>query len=102
MKIISWNVRGINGPSKHRMIHRKILHDKPTILMIQETKCSSSTLEALMIHLWKGIKVVVVDAMGASGSLAIAWNSSKITFNGFLSTVNTLSTSHECLWPQNP
>jgi exonuclease III len=69
MKFISWNVRGINGPTKHRMIHRNILQENPSIILIQETKCSSSNLETLMAHLWKGSMATTVDANGASGGL---------------------------------
>jgi hypothetical protein len=110
MKLISWNVWDINGPTKHKMIHIKILEEKHSVIMIQETKCSNNTLETLMAHLWKGSKVASIDAVGASGGLKIIWNPFEVTLNDFLATKNTLSTSfhlsgtniHEFLWPSNP
>jgi hypothetical protein len=40
--------------------------------MVQETKCTSGTLDDLISHLWKCDHVVALDAMGALGILSIA------------------------------
>jgi exonuclease III len=45
MIIISWNVRGLNGPSKQRSLKTLISVEKPSMIMIQKTKCNSATLE---------------------------------------------------------
>lgn len=62
MKLFLGNVTGVNGPSKHKIIRKKIHHDKVSVILNQETKCTSGTLEALMSHLWKGTHVVALDA----------------------------------------
>jgi exonuclease III len=95
MKLISWNIRGINGLSKHRMIHRKVTQEKPRVLMIQETKCSSSTLDALEARLWKGSHSITVDAEGASGGLVILWNPAEIILDNFLATSHTITASFQ-------
>jgi hypothetical protein len=97
MKVISWNVRGINGLSKHRMLRRKIHQEKPTILMIQETKSTSETLQTLLAHLWKNSKSIAVDVARASGGLAITWDPSTITLNDFTTTRNSISASYHLI-----
>jgi exonuclease III len=44
MKLISWNVCGLNAPSKHRMLKKRITQEKVEIVMIQETKCDRETM----------------------------------------------------------
>jgi exonuclease III len=97
MKVISWNVRGINGLNKHRMLRRKIHQEKPTILLIQETKSNSENLQTLLSRLWKNNKSIAVDAARASGGLAITWNPSNITLNDFTTTRNSISTSYHLI-----
>jgi len=93
MKVISWNVRGINGLNKHKMLCRVILQEKPTMLMIQETKRNSDNLRALLLPLWKNNKSIAFDVARALGGLAIAWNPSEIILNNFTTTRNSISTS---------
>lgn len=78
MKLISWNVRGINGPGKYRMLKNMILQEQLHIVFMQETKCSTSTLEPILSKAWAGCKTTIVDETGALGGLAIAWNSQHI------------------------
>ena len=40
MNIISWNIKGLNGLTKKRMMKTKIQQDKPIVLFIRESKCS--------------------------------------------------------------
>jgi len=83
MKLISWNVRGLNSPRKCRMIKNMIQHEQPHILFMQETKCNNSTLDSILSKAWPGCQTVIVDASGASGGLAIAWNTQKISLTNF-------------------
>jgi exonuclease III len=41
MKIISWNIRGLNGRSKQKLLQDMIIAEKPDIMMLQETKCAT-------------------------------------------------------------
>jgi len=48
MKLISWNMRGLNSPSKHRMLKNMIQLEKPAVVFLQETKSTSTTLENIL------------------------------------------------------
>lgn len=61
------------------MLKNLILQEQPQIIFMQETKCSTSTLEPILSRVWTGCQTAIVDAIGASGGLAIAWNSHHIS-----------------------
>ena len=54
------------------------MEEKPTILFVQETKCSLTFLEKSVAKAWPGAQVTAVESQGASGGLAILWDASKI------------------------
>ena len=83
MKLTSWNLRGLNSPGKHRMIKNMVKQEKPQIFFMQETKCNSSALGNILSKAWPGCQSVAVDASGASGGLAIAWNPQAISLSDF-------------------
>eukprot|EP00253_Pinus_taeda_P019122 PITA_19122 len=78
MKLISWNIRGLNCPRKGKLLKNLIMEEKPKILFLQETKCNSTILEKIAAKAWPGGLVTAVDAQGASGGLAILWDAGKI------------------------
>lgn len=65
------------------MLKNMIKMEKPQMCFLQETKCNSSTLGDILSKAWPGCRSVAVDAMGASGGLAIAWNSQAVTLTDF-------------------
>eukprot|EP00253_Pinus_taeda_P023643 PITA_23643 len=83
MKLTSWNLRGLNSPRKLRMIKNMIKQEQPQIFFMQEMKCNSNTLGNILSRAWPGCHSVAVDASGASGGLAIAWNTQAITLSEF-------------------
>eukprot|EP00253_Pinus_taeda_P004450 PITA_04450 len=58
-----------------------LMQEKPSILFLQETKCSSTILEKIAVKAWPGGLVTAVDAQGASGGLAIPWDVRAIQLN---------------------
>jgi endonuclease/exonuclease/phosphatase family metal-dependent hydrolase len=48
MKIISWNIRGLNGHSKQKLLWDIIIAEKPDIMMLQETKCATEEMDKLL------------------------------------------------------
>jgi len=78
MNLISWNIRGLNGPKKGRLLKNMLIEEKPAILFLQETKCNQAVLEKVVAKAWPGGRVTAVDAQGASGGLAILWDARKI------------------------
>ena len=69
MKIISWNIQGLNNPHKQDILKNMIRDNRPDILVIQETKMLKDKVESLPI--FKSGKVIGNDSVGASGGLSI-------------------------------
>lgn len=57
--------------------------EKPQMCFLQETKRNSTTLGRILSRAWPECRSVAVDASGASGGLAIAWNSQEIALSDF-------------------
>ena len=55
----------------NKILQNKISIDKPTILIIQKTKCNSQTIEKIIITIWHNYGSISVDAHGASGGLDV-------------------------------
>eukprot|EP00253_Pinus_taeda_P021378 PITA_21378 len=81
MKLISWNIRGLNSPKKGRLLKNMLMQEKPNILFVQETKCNMTFLAKIVVKVWPGGQISTADARGASGGLAILWDSRIIQLN---------------------
>jgi len=97
MKILSWNIRGSNGPQKRRLLKRKISTEKPAIIFLQETKCSSEEICQSGPQAWRGCSVVAVDAQGASGGLAILWDPRQVKLSNFFCTRRSISADFQII-----
>jgi len=53
MNIMSWNVRGLNALSKHRMLKKIIAQERVEVMMIHETKCDKETIRKITQKVWK-------------------------------------------------
>ena len=73
MKIRSWNVRGLNIPSKQPILKNYINKYKPYLILIQEIKLGLPKIEKFS-HKLGFKKIVGAPIEGASGSLAIFQN----------------------------
>ena len=73
MKIISWNVRGINASNKRQRVKQVIDSMQEDIILLQETKLSQSNFYKI-VSKWKKWNSFHAQGMGASGGLAILWN----------------------------
>lgn len=91
MKILSWNVRGLNAPNKQRVIKRRILLVSADIIFLQETKLGSIQVVAFgsgISSLFYTSSQVTVDSEGASGGLMIILNPSQVKVDGIASNRN--------------
>ena len=77
MRITSWNARGLNNPSKKRLIKQYLNKFSSNIIIIQETKLILDEGSKLARSL--GIQQsTFIEARGASGGLGILWNPKKV------------------------
>lgn len=73
MKIVSWNVRGINSPNKRAQIKQQINSCGSDIVLLQEMKLSKGNYEHI-ISKWSYWKSCQFEAQGASRGLLTLWN----------------------------
>jgi len=93
MNIISWNIRGLNGRSKQKMLREMILAETLDIVLLQETKCTSEDMDRILPYCWKKGGVASVDATGTAGGLAILWNTNVVLMEKFCATKWTITTA---------
>lgn len=76
INIISWNCRGLNSQLVKDMVRNISKSAKAKILCIQETKCSKWPVKGMnLLGTNSTEKWIVQDSVGASGGLAICWDS---------------------------
>eukprot|EP00253_Pinus_taeda_P002560 PITA_02560 len=71
--------------------------EKPQMCFLQETKCNSTTLERILAKAWPRCRSVAIDASGASGGLAIAWNSQAVSLSDFHASHHLIQASFHLL-----
>jgi exonuclease III len=97
MKIITWNISGLNGRSKQRILQDCIKAENPDILMLQETKSAGTEDETIFQRIWRECNSISTNSKGASGGLAILWNPSNITISKPFSTIGTITAHFEVI-----
>jgi len=102
MKLISWNIRGLNGRSKQKMLRDLIIAENPDVLMIQETKCTSEDIERMLPYCWRQGKAVSIDATGTAGGLAILWNTNMVTLENFYTTRWSITAEYRLIGSDRP
>ncbi|KAH7666772.1 RNA-directed DNA polymerase protein [Dioscorea alata] len=104
MNIISWNVRGLGGPTKNHLVRDFLAQYKPNIICIQESK-----LEVIVRPTWRAIVGSSLNcfsaaaATGSSGGMIIGRNGSLFHGNLFHSgpyclTVEFVSVHDQIKW----
>ena len=78
MNLISWNIRACNHPRKWKTLNRKIKQERPYILFLQETKCSTEGMEKIREKIWKGSRIMALDAAGMASGIVILWYPSMV------------------------
>jgi exonuclease III len=90
MKIITWNIRGLNGRSKQRTLRDNIRVENLNILLLQETKCVGDEVEDIFWRCWRTYNSTHTDSNGAARGLEIFWNPSTVIIDQPFSMVGTL------------
>ena len=75
LRILSWNVRGVNDSAKRKVIKAMIRSQRVDMFCLQETKIQSMT-EGLVRSLGTGrfLNWGTVDAQGSAGGILICWD----------------------------
>lgn len=90
MKITTWNVRGLNAPSKKRILKQNLNKFESDIILLQETKLNKSE----GINLGKkpsNWSCSMHEFVGASRGLGFIWNHRKISLDILTSKNNWIS-----------
>ncbi|KAG5617979.1 hypothetical protein H5410_017803 [Solanum commersonii] len=75
VKILSWNVRGLNGESKMGIVRKLLKQWEADVLVLVETKLEGSVdniLQSIWSNRW--MRVLMKEAQGSSGGLLILWD----------------------------
>jgi hypothetical protein len=102
MKLISWNIRGLNGHRKQRILRDHIIEEQPDIILLQETKCAGEEMTQILSRCWKIGKIMTIDSIGMAGSLAILWNPSSVVLENLFTTKWTISVEYMLIGSNNP
>jgi exonuclease III len=90
MKIIKWNVRGLNGRSKQRTLRNNVMTEDPNIIFLKETKCAGEAEEEVFRRCWQHFLFIYNDSKGAAGGLEILWNLATVIIDQPFSTASTI------------
>jgi exonuclease III len=102
MKIISWNIRGLNGCSKKKMLRELILVETLDIVLLQETKCTSEDMDRLLPYCWRQGRAVSIDATGMAGGVSILWNTNAVLMEKFYTTRWSIITEYKLIDSNKP
>ena len=75
MKVLVWNVRGLNDPKKWTAIANKIEESACSIICLQETK--RENIDSLYLKKFcprRLSKFAYLPSVGAAGGLLVAWS----------------------------
>ncbi|XP_026378053.1 uncharacterized protein LOC113272434 [Papaver somniferum] len=85
LKIICWNIRGLNDLNGRDIVKKKVRDWKLSILLLQEAKFQLCT-DLMAWQCWgnKHVKWIDSPSQGSSGGILFFWDSSKIEVSDFL------------------
>ena len=80
VKIISWNVRGVNGPEKRKVIKNFLRGYRVDIVCLQETKVQEMSVELVRsLGVGRRLNWKALNAEGSAGGILLFWDNSRIT-----------------------
>jgi exonuclease III len=97
MTILTWNIKGLNGRFKQRILRNCIKMEDPDIFLIQETKCAGKTVDDIIKICWRNCESYQTDSKGALGGLTILWNPATVILDQGFSTPCTITTHYRAI-----
>lgn len=97
MKILAWNMRGLNSLVKQHMLKYTLLDQKANILLLQKLKMRSKNFQKTMKVVWPSVEFFVNDVEGESKGIATQWNPTSFTSRLIHSDKNCLIVKLKCL-----
>ncbi|KAH9320632.1 hypothetical protein KI387_015271 [Taxus chinensis] len=88
---------GLNGGPKQRMLKELRRSSRPSILLIQEMKMKTKVVEECKKTFWENAAFATSDSQGASGGLAVFWDTKIIHGNVLFSSQNYLAINFNSL-----
>jgi exonuclease III len=74
MKVITWNIRGLNNPRKKRILRTKLNQEQPNLCFIQEMKYTTDRMEEISKQKWPKYKMVAIEDHQMAGDILTMWN----------------------------
>ncbi|CAN4078998.1 unnamed protein product [Withania somnifera] len=76
VKLVSWNVRGLNSRDKRRFVKSQIFNWKADIVCLQESKLERE-IQYMIKEIWGGrwVKYACLQASGTKGGILMIWDS---------------------------
>ena len=80
IKILSWNVKGVNDPEKRRVIKSFLRSNRADLVCLQETKVQQmNNVMARSIGLGRFLNWRVLNAEGSAGGILLLWDKRRIS-----------------------
>ena len=80
IKIISWNVRGVNDPDKRKVIKNFLRSYRADLVCLQETKVQEmNTVMVRSLGVGRRLNWKALDAEGSAGGVLLLWDNSRIS-----------------------
>ena len=75
IKILCWNVRGLNDIEKRKLIKGVVRNQKPDLVCLSKTKVKEMSLQmGKSVGVGRFFNWALVDARGAAGGLLLFWD----------------------------
>ena len=80
LKILSWNVRGVNDPEKRKVIKNFIRIHRVDMICLQETKVQEMNIEMVRsLRVGRLLNWTALNAEGSAGVILLIWDKRRIS-----------------------